>query len=224
MNKQILPLFFLFTILLASSADLHAQSIRLLGGNTVNGALNGTMMGAATMAIDDTDDFAYVRTGLGAGTLYGMAVGVYDLTQISKGDQYYISGTFNDGDNSTIIVLLDTFYGAATGSVIAASITLITNEHITEGLQYGAGFGAWAGFAFGLADAFILAEGPGDFQAASASHTSSAPGLLTIEGSDSRYSLGFLNPGLLSFRTADRDEIGIRQSLSIDLLNFKFRL
>lgn len=215
-----LPFCFIFVF---SLTGLNAQSIKILGGNTLNGALNGTMMGAASMAINNTDDFAYARIGLGAGTLYGMGVGIYDIAQVSKGDPYFISGTFNDGNNSTIIVLLDTFYGAAAGSIIATSVTLITDGDITEGLQYGAGFGTWAGFAFGLIDAFVLAEGPGDFEA-SASPNSGAPGLITVNGSSKPYSVGLLNPGWHSFTTVTDNNITLKNSLALDIVNFKLTL
>ena len=69
-----------------------------------------------------------------------------------------VSGTFNDGNNSTIIVLLDTFYGAAAGAVVATSVMLVANEPLVQGLQYGAGAGAIAGFGFGLFDTFVLAD------------------------------------------------------------------
>ena len=69
-----------------------------------------------------------------------------------------VSGIFNDGRNSTIIVLLDTFYGAAAGAVVATSVMLVANEPLVQGLQYGAGAGAIAGFGFGLFDTFVLAD------------------------------------------------------------------
>ena len=134
-----------------------AQTINTLGENTLNGALTGTLLGGASMALTDDTDFYPLQIGLGLGTLYGLGVGAYDLLQ-TGGNPGIVSGIFNDGNNSTIIVLLDTFYGAAAGAVVATSVMLVANEPLVQGLQYGAGAGAIAGFGFGLFDTFVLAD------------------------------------------------------------------
>ena len=134
-----------------------AQTINTLGENTLNGALTGTLLGGASMALTNDTDFYTLQIGLGLGTLYGLGVGAYDLLQ-TGGNPGIVSGIFNDGRNSTIIVLLDTFYGAAAGAVVATSVMLVANEPLVQGLQYGAGAGAIAGFGFGLFDTFVLAD------------------------------------------------------------------
>lgn len=134
-----------------------AQTINTLGENTLNGALTGTLLGGASMALTNDTDFYILQIGLGLGTLYGLGVGAYDLLQ-TGGNPGIVSGIFNDGRNSTIIVLLDTFYGAAAGAVVATSVMLVANEPLVQGLQYGAGAGAIAGFGFGLFDTFVLAD------------------------------------------------------------------
>ena len=134
-----------------------AQTINTLGENTLNGALTGTLLGGASMALTNDADFYTLQKGLGLGTLYGLGVGAYDLLQ-TGGNPGIVSGIFNDGRNSTIIVLLDTFYGAAAGAVVATSVMLVANEPLVQGLQYGAGAGAIAGFGFGLFDTFVLAN------------------------------------------------------------------
>jgi len=134
-----------------------AQTINTLGENTLNGALTGTLLGGASMALTNDTDFYPLQVGLGLGTLYGLGVGAYDLLK-SGGNPTVVSGIFNDGNNSTIIVLLDTFYGAAAGAVVATSVMLVANEPLVQGLQYGAGAGAIAGFGFGLFDTFVLAD------------------------------------------------------------------
>jgi len=148
-------------ILLASWAvkpkKAAAQTINTLGENTINGALTGTLLGGASMALTNDTDFYPLRVGLGLGTLYGLGVGAYDLLKTGA-NPVIVSGTFNDGNNSTIIVLLDTFYGAAAGAVVATSVMLVANEPLVQGLQYGAGAGAIAGFGFGLFDTFVLAD------------------------------------------------------------------
>ena len=134
-----------------------AQTINTLGENTLNGALTGTLLGGASMALTNDTDFYPLQVGLGLGTLYGLGVGAYDLLK-TGGNPTVVSGIFNDGNNSTIIVLLDTFYGAAAGAVVATSVMLVANEPLVQGLQYGAGTGAIAGFGFGLFDTFVLAD------------------------------------------------------------------
>ena len=134
-----------------------AQTINTLGENTLNGALTGTLLGGASMALTNDTDFYPLQVGLGLGTLYGLGVGAYDLLK-SGGNPTVVSGIFNDGNNSTIIVLLDTFYGAAAGAVVATSVMLVANEPLVQGLQYGSGAGAIAGFGFGLFDTFVLAD------------------------------------------------------------------
>mgnify|MGYP001334330764 CR=1 FL=1 len=149
-------------IILVLSWAIHpykatAQTINTLGENTLNGALTGTLLGGASMALTNDTDFYPLQIGLGLGTLYGLGVGAYDLLQ-TGGNPIVISGIFNNGRNSTIIVLLDTFYGAAAGAVVATSVMLVANEPLVQGLQYGAGAGAIAGFGFGLFDTFVLAD------------------------------------------------------------------
>ena len=134
-----------------------AQTINTLGENTLNGALTGTLLGGASMALTNDTDFYPLQVGLGLGTLYGLGVGAYDLLK-TGGNPTVVSGIFNDGNNSTIIVLLDTFYGAAAGAVVATSVMLVANEPLVQGLQYGAGTGAIAGLGFGLFDTFVLAD------------------------------------------------------------------
>ena len=134
-----------------------AQTINTLGENTLNGALTGTLLGGASMALTNDTDFYPLQVGLGLGTLYGLGIGAFDLLK-TGGNPTIVSGIFNNGNNSTIIVLLDTFYGAAAGAVVATSVMLVANEPLVQGLQYGAGAGAIAGFGFGLFDTFVLAN------------------------------------------------------------------
>lgn len=148
------------------------------------------------MALQNSNDFAPTRIGLGAGTLYGIGVGIYDLSRINKGDQFYLSGTFNDGTNSSILVLLDTFYGAAGGALLASSVSLILKAPLGEAVQYGAGAGAWAGFGFGLVDAFSLAQGPViSTQSISSAQTSS--GLISYQSDSKDVEIGMIAPELL---------------------------
>jgi len=223
--------------LFASSAHVRpvqAQSIKILAGNTLNGALTGTILGGATMGLRNSEDFAPLRVGIGAGTLYGIGVGAYDLSHVSKGEQFYISGTFNDGDNSSIIVLLDTFYGAAGGAIVATSFNLIANEPVAQALQYGASIGAFAGFAFGLVDAFMLAQRPGDFAPAgigsrnrSTRSGDSASGFLSLaipHSGTASYRVDLLSPALYAFTDIGRSSISVKQAAGLNLVQFKVGL
>ncbi|HCI71839.1 MAG TPA: hypothetical protein DHV30_15110, partial [Balneola sp.] len=106
------------------SGSTKAQTVEILAGNTLNGAVQGTLLGGASMALTNSDDFSALRVGIGMGTLYGVGMGAYDITT-GGGQEVLVAGLFNDGNNSSIIVLLDTFYGAALGSVIVVAVTLV---------------------------------------------------------------------------------------------------
>lgn len=160
--------FILCTILLFTFSyqeSAKAQTIDLLGGNVLNGAVTGTFLGVGVMGLQNSDDFAPLRIGLGAGILGGAGIALYDIATLPQGQQFFISGLFNDGNNSSIIILLDTMYGAAGGAVLGSAVMLIQNKPIIDGLQYGGSAGVWAGFGFGLIDAFMLAERNSDFTA-----------------------------------------------------------
>ena len=177
------------------------------------------------MALQNSNEFDPLRVGLGAGTLYGISVGIYDISQATKGQQYYVSATFNDGDNSTIIALLDTFYGAAGGAIVAASFNLIANEPIDQALQYGAGVGAWAGFGFGLIDAFLLAERAGDFQAAAATDSRSpVGGIITVNNPESGFHVGLLNPTLHHQTRITGRRLTISSEPAVTLVNLQIEL
>lgn len=159
----ILSALLLFTFSYQETAK--AQAVDLLGGNMLNGAVTGTFLGVGVMGLQNSDDFAPLRIGLGAGILGGAGVAVYDIATLPKGQQFFISGLFNDGNNSSIIILLDTMYGVAGGAVLGTAVMLIQNRPIVEGFQYGGSAGAWAGFGVGLVDAFLLSERNKDFTA-----------------------------------------------------------
>ena len=194
-----------------------SQTIKLLAGNTLNGAVTGVGLGGAVMGLQNSDDFAPLRVGLGAGTLFGIGVGFYDVSQVAKGEQFYISGTFNDGTNTSIIVLLDTFYGAAAGAIIASSITLIANEPIVDALQYGSSAGAWVGFGFGLIDAFALSRGPGEYTAAG--NVNEAEGMLSYSGKNNKVGIGLVNPSISSFTKLESNTLKRSTAFNLQLIN-----
>lgn len=201
-----------------------SQHIELLASNTVNGAATGLGLGAATLGLQNSSAYeAPLRIGLGLGTLYGIGVGVYDITKAEKGSEYYVSATFNDGKNSSVIVLLDTFYGAAAGAVVASAVTLILNEPLKYGLQYGASAGAWAGFGFGLIDAFLLAKEPDEI-IISANNISRASGLLSLQTGNRHIDVGLVNPSLTKIMQLDSHTLSQSASFKVDLLNVSVSL
>lgn len=217
--RTFLACFICFVITGSVSKSTKAQTIELLAGNTLNGAVNGTLLGGAVMGLTNDSDFAPLRVGLGLGTLYGIGVGVYDITY-SRGSDLLVSGTFNDGNNSSIIVLLDTFYGAAAGAIVVSAVMLVADEPIVGGLQYGASVGAWAGFGFGLLDSFLLSERitPGAVGLQSSPET--ARGLLAVNF-DSQKSIGFLSPSIIQPIQTNGSNFTKEVKPAIDLVNLK---
>ncbi|MEX2436152.1 MAG: hypothetical protein WD735_05655, partial [Balneolaceae bacterium] len=163
MKKGIRSLLLILLFFISQQALTQAQTKELLAGNVLNGAITGTLLGAATMGLNNSDDLTPLRIGVGSGILGGAGIAAYDLITLPKGQQFYISGIFNDGRNSSVLILLDTFYGAAGGAVLGSAVMLISNQPIIDGLQYGSGVGAWAGFGLGLLDSFFIAERNRDF-------------------------------------------------------------
>lgn len=166
-----------------------------------------------------------LRVGLGAGTLYGVGVGAYDVTT-GEGNPIVVSGLFNDGYNSSIIVLLDTFYGAAAGAVVATSVMLIAGQPLIDGLQYGSSAGAIAGFGVGIVDAFVLSDREMDISStAQIQPKYNADGFVSIRLNDNT-SVGFVSPSAITrvnFSTSK-----LRASVSVDptvnFLNIKVNL
>jgi hypothetical protein len=139
-------------MLIGLVSNLQAQAFKIIGTNTIMGAATGTSLGAATMLISGTDDWGAIRVGFGAGTLAGLGLGVYDVSYSSG----YIDGYLTSASTTGQVIAMDTFYGAGTGAIVGFAISLIGNQDILEGLKVGGGYGAWAGFAFGLAETFLL--------------------------------------------------------------------
>ena len=219
MKKVSLSISAFLLLICIFSGSTKAQTVEILAGNTLNGAVQGTLLGGASMALTNSDDFSALRVGIGMGTLYGVGMGAYDITT-GGGQEVLVSGLFNDGNNSRIIVLLDTFYGAALGSVIVVAVTLVANERITTGLQYGAGIGAWAGFGFGIFDTFVLAERT--FAPMAVSNLSqNASGLIGLNF-ENKSSFGFINPTLIRTSQLTQNDINSTVSPAVEMINYRF--
>ena len=145
-------------LILTTSAGTHAQGLQTLAGSTLVGSANGALLGIGTMALTNSTDLAAIRVGIGSGTLYGLGIGAYDITARQIGSGYRVEGMFNSANYSAMIVLLDTFYGGLTGSIVGTALQLMADKHLIEGIQYGSGVGLWGGFAFGLADVFLFSD------------------------------------------------------------------
>lgn len=211
-------LFSLFLFISGLISPAKAQTKELLGGNVLNGAITGTMLGAATMGLQNSNDFTPLRIGIGAGILSGAGIAAYDMLTLPRGQQFYISGIFNDGRNSSIIILLDTIYGAAGGAILGSAVMLIANEPIVDGLQYGSGVGAWAGFGLGLLDSFFIAERNKDFVSQKLLKRNSL-----IEFDMANMQLGMMSPSLVSYKDISGSTLSIETNLALNILSFKAR-
>jgi hypothetical protein len=209
MKKQ---LFTLLTLGVLLTSGVHAQGLRSLAGNTLMGTANGTLLGLGAMALTDNAHAAPIRIGVGMGTLYGLGVGVYDVSVYEVGSGYRVQGMFNSAEYTSMIVLLDTFYGGVTGGVVGTAMALMVNKPLAKGLQYGAGAGVWAGFAFGLADAFY-------FSSAGAGSLMS----LSVETSEST-TVSFLQPNIYASPIVSNGRMGITQDIGLDVAKVTIRL
>lgn len=220
--RTLTGILFCFVIFNLGSPTAKGQTIELLAGNTLNGAVNGTLLGGATMALNNDTDFAPLRVGVGFGTLYGIGVGAFDVAS-SGGQQLMVSGIFNDGNNTSIIVLLDTFYGAAGGAVIASSVMLIANKPLVDGLKYGSAVGAWAGFGVGLIDAFMLSKRMTPSSASLRTSKNTANGLVALRFNE-HASVGLISPSLIKTYRSNKTGITRDFTPTVNVLNLKLNL
>ncbi|WP_234573459.1 hypothetical protein [Rhodohalobacter sp. 614A] len=216
MKRFILSIALLGIVFFNSYSSSKAQSIELIGGNLLNGAVTGSILGVATMGLQNSNDFAPLRIGLGAGIVGGTAIAIYDVSTLPKGQQFFISGLFNDGTNSSIIILLDTLYGATVGAALGSAIMLIGNQSLLDGLQYGSSIGAFAGFGLGLVDSFVLAQKNNDFVANQLSDKSS---LFELEDGDR--SLSFIQPDLFGFTEISENSLSYKMTPAVTLFSFQ---
>ncbi|MEX1135973.1 MAG: hypothetical protein WEB89_03660 [Balneolales bacterium] len=218
--KRGLSLICLITfIYLVRPGNAESQVLRVLTNNTFAGTINGAFLGGATMVLTNNDDFEPVRVGVGLGTLSGMGIGIYDASM----NPGYIQGTFNTVNSSGYIILIDTFYGAATGTVAGMAISLLGNNRIGDGAQYGAGAGAWVGFSFGLVDAFYLSrETSGGVDYFSSEQSSSGNGLVQWQPGENTL-LGFINPSLYAFPDLEGQALTISSQFGMEFASISFR-
>lgn len=193
-----------------------------IAGNVVNATTTGAILGLATMALEDGTDYQRpLSVGVGIGMLAGVGLSIYDLASVSPGDAVLQRGLFASGSNTSLLLLMDTIYGAALGSIVGTAVILVSGDELTDGLQYGAATGAFVGASFGLVDAFLLdfeksfAPGgtdndmpplveawsngvplKGGFEGVSQNNSGSS-----VQNSKSHSSLHFLQPTMNSFKS-----------------------
>lgn len=216
MKRFILASVLFLMLIFTSTPTSKAQSAQLIGGNMVNGAVTGTVLGVAAMGLQNSNDFTPLRIGLGAGIIGGTGIAIYDISTLPKGQQFFISGLFNDGTNSSIIILLDTVYGAAVGAALGSAVMLVGNKSVLDGLQYGASIGAWTGFGVGLLDSFILAEKNSDFISDRLRNKNS---LFQIEGNDQSFSL--IQPELFQFTKINENSLSYNVVPALTVFSFQ---
>ena len=109
--------------------------------------------------------------------------------------------------------------------LVGSSVTLIMQERIEKGLQYGAGAGAWLGMGFGLIDAFMLAEKPANLQASNISSEQQAVnGLITYSNANQSIQVGIVNPEFIEQKQLSSKRYSTSYAPSLNLLELKVTL
>lgn len=216
MNKTIIFALLLAVFQFSYIDKSSAQSIEVVGGNMLNGALTGSILGAATMGLQDDSGFAPLRIGIGSGILAGAGIAIYDIATLPQGQELFVAGLFNDGNNSSIIILLDTVYGASIGAALGPAVVLISNDSLLDGLRYGASYGAWTGFGFGLIDSFFIAERNRDFLS---NFLQSNGELLSF--SQDGYQLGFVRPDIITYKNLGTTDLSVSLEPVVNLISFR---
>ncbi|MCC5913856.1 MAG: hypothetical protein JJU46_05730 [Balneolaceae bacterium] len=218
MKKLLISGFFALLLFFSFHSNSEAQRASLLGNNLLNGAITGSALGAATMALNNSNDFAPLRVGLGAGIIGGAGIALYDVATLPSGQRFFISGIFNDGNNSSIIILLDTMYGVAGGALIGTAAMLIANRPVVDGLQYGAGIGAWTGFTFGLVDSFLYAERNRDLMSVNSEASGS---FFTYSDKNRNLELDMVRPKLHNYTDLSGSTLSVEFEPAVELFSLR---
>lgn len=237
-----LTLLFLTSLFTFGAPRAEAQSLNILVKDTFYGTLTGAGLGAASMALANDSDLRPLRIGTGLGTIGGVGVGIFDMTTMT--DEMQVYGLLSSSSTTGGIILLDTIYGSAVGSLVGMSVALISDSRVLRGLQDGAGIGAFGGFGFGLVDAFYFgavggdeayfdftSSNPDSFQLRNntagsiASGSQFAPsGLLSLHKNES-YAVGALNPTIVSESMSgpNGNHVILKQYFGLEMLTFSAR-
>ncbi|MCH8569223.1 MAG: hypothetical protein LAT67_13190 [Balneolales bacterium] len=223
-----------------SAKESHAQALNIVAGNTFMGVATGAALGGATMALVNDANYRPLTMGIGLGTIGGVGIGIYDMITMSSGMR--VHGLLNSSPTSGGIIFLDTLYGAGIGGLVGMAVALIGDSSIVSGIQYGSGAGAYAGFAFGLVDAFyfgavgsqgdvfdfdgISQNGPADNYFGSTSMPGSlvaaSRSIFNLETTGNS-TLGFLEPVLINHNAVSPNGRVVSQfgGAALNLLSFK---
>ena len=205
---------------------MQSQALKVAAGNTLIGTANGAIIGLSVMGLQNSPDVTPIRFGIGAGTLFGLGVGVYDVSRLDGLGMYYVDGLFNSTEYSALIVLLDTAYGTVTGTVLGMAIGLMANENIVTYMQYGASAGAIAGFTFGLVDAFYFSSTPSFTAQRIQASDRSVNGLISLEyrfNEQSKINLGLIHPSLNSVPTFANNITSISYEPTVQVMHLKVK-
>jgi len=201
----------LFSLCFSQAAIAQSQPAKTIAFSGIEGAITGAVLGAGTMALKNDGEVDPLRIGVGAGALYGIGSGIYDVATMGR-NQQTVYGLLTNGPNSAAIVLTDTFYGGVVGVILGGAIVMISGEKFSEGLRNGVGAGVWTGFGFGLIDAYLVKRNrniAGMQKTTTSSPPFRAAGLVAINPLKN-LSIGTLSPQLYNDRVYEyRPEIGL---------------
>jgi hypothetical protein len=95
---------------------------------------------------------------------------------------------------------------------------LISNQPIIDGLQYGSGVGAWAGFGLGLLDSFFIAERNRDFISSKLLQKNS---LIDFQAHDVHFDL--IQPDLVAYNEFTANDISLQIEPVLNIISFQKR-
>lgn len=147
-------------LLMTLSSGAFAQAMKVTAANTGLGALNGALLGLGAMGLSgNSDDLTPLRVGVGFGTLYGLGMGIYDVTANTFNGVTDIKyGMLHSSEYSAMIPMFDTVYGGATGAVVGMAVSLINGTSIRKGFVNGGSVGLFGGFLFGITDVLYFSQ------------------------------------------------------------------
>ena len=223
MKKRILTLL-LFICFIIPLSQCRAQALKVVLSDTFIGTFNGALLGGGTMLLrNNSKDLGPMRFGVGFGTLYGLGLGFYDMSKIQTNGSYEVNGAFNSAGNSATLILADTFYGGATGTLVGMAVSLMANSNVTEGLRYGAGIGVWSGFAFGVVDALVISKSKYQSKFGHYRLSDATPGIIKVQ-TGSNVDLSFLNPDVIQVQSI-RNQVPVSEyKFAMNVVNVRLPL
>jgi len=222
-TKKRLLTVLLFLSLFFPGIKSQAQALKVVLSDTFIGTFNGALLGGGTMLLRNNSDLGPMRFGVGFGTLYGLGIGFYDMSKITPNTPYRVNGVVNTAGNSATLILADTFYGGATGTLVGMAVSLMANSQLDEGLRYGAGIGVWSGFAFGIVDALVISKSKYQSKYGHYRLSDATPGIIKVQ-TGSQTDISFLNPDVIQVKSI-RNQLPVASyKLAMNLVNVRVAL